>query len=334
MRWDRTMAVFALSMLLEWAALMLWQSGDRAVLAWALHGLVMVLMGLGLVWLKFTVEGIPGAPRWAFVMGCLIAALPVFGPALLIALTLIWRSPSPTAVSNHFIGQEDVYHGDEAVQSPRVDNEADILTIIRGAEPDLRRRAILGVRSYEPVAAVPVLQRCLQDSDELVRIYAQGILQTLVDNLEGRIRELRARLAKEDLSTPERIDLEVELAEALHEQVYTGLAEEEAVRKALLTLSCESIDRALALAPERLDLRFLRFRYLVELRDVVEANREMVQLVAAKYEPYQLLPWQCELAYLARDWKHLVPLVKATEKSGMAHGRMLNACALWREAAV
>ncbi|WP_269539439.1 HEAT repeat domain-containing protein [Cerasicoccus fimbriatus] len=260
----------------------------------------------------------------------LVCAVPGLGPWMIGVPALIWTRPSRTARRVQFLGPEDVYHGDEQ-RSADPDYEAsDMLAIIRSDSDDERRRAILGLRTYDPSAAIPVLKRCLQDSDELVRIYAQGILQNLQENLEKRSRALQAELTDET-DTDARINLELRLAETQHEYVFLGLADEEVARRSIMENALASVKRAVELAPERNDLQLVQLRYEIELRATVAAEATMEKLRTNGFDRFLLQPWACELAYLKRDWAALRRLAAEAEESRMAYGRMLSACAFWRE---
>ncbi|MFT4901308.1 MAG: hypothetical protein ACI81V_000578 [Lentimonas sp.] len=294
------------------------------------HLLAILSIGAGLKCSGFRIRADTKYPVLLKFCAFSPTALPLFGPLLMGGLIWIWQRPSQRAQVSNFISVEEVYHGDEIrLRTARTSSkDSDILSIIRSSTPPERRRALLGVRSYEPAAAVPLLLRCLQDSDELVRIYAQGILQNLTEALETRSRTLRAKLERET-STKKRTQFEVELAEVFHEYVYSGLADEESMRRALLLQAKEAIERAVALSPQRLDIRFIQLRYLLQLRETAAGAEALELLTINNFDPYQLQPCRCELAFLQRDWQKLRLLCQEVSFNNSAYGRMLNACALW-----
>ncbi|MFP4156044.1 MAG: hypothetical protein ACLFU4_00330 [Opitutales bacterium] len=331
---NRIFAWLLLTFASELTAAFLWSSAVFGEMdlrwGWLAHGLAVCFLAGGLFQSGITIRG---AGRSMVLLLCIfVASVPIFGPVLMVALILV-RSFSSSAVSvNQFIGPDEVYDADQSSGADSLEIGPDILSILRSGDPVRRRRAILGVRSYEPVAAVPVLRRCLQDSDELVRIYAQGILQTLVEGFEGRANDLRSRLKERSLDPEERIDLELQLAEVLHEQIYAGLVEEEAVRMRVRQQVCACLDRAIAIAPERVDLYLLRLRYLLDLRDLQAAEADLRRIEQSRMSPVQVEPLRCELNFLRCDWAGLREQLGSIERSGLAHGRMLEVCAFWREA--
>lgn len=333
MRLERGSLWLLLGLVGECAAVFLWSRGvffhEQSGWAWSAHALAVGLLAGGLGRAGFAVEGLGKVVVLALVV--LVGGVPIFGPPLIAVLVLIWKRSSSRAVAL-FIGKNEVYDADPAKAPDSADVGANVLEILRGNDPERRRRAILGVRTYEPVAAVPVLRRCLQDSDELVRIYAQGILQNLMDRLEGRAKELQERLQEESLDDAERIDFELQLAEALHEQIYTGLVEEESVRQRLRHRARDCLNRAIKLAPEEANLYLLRMRSSLELRDVRAAEADLELIEQKGVNPQQVEPLRSELNFLKRDWRALCSQMDSIERSGLAHGRMMAVCAFWRKA--
>jgi hypothetical protein len=330
---NRIFAWLLLTLASEGTAAFLWSSGVFGEMdmrwGWLAHGLAVCFLAGGLFQSGIMIRG---AERSMVFLSCIfLASVPLFGIALIAALVLVRSFPSRAVSVNQFIGPDEVYDADQSRGVDSLEIGPDILSILRSGDPVRRRRAILGVRSYEPVAAVPVLRRCLQDSDELVRIYAQGILQALFDGFELRAKDLRNRLKECSLEFEERIDLELQLAEALHEQIYAGLVEEEAVRMSVRQQVCDCVSRAIAIAPERVDLYLLRLRYLLDLRDLQAAEVDLRRIEKSRMSLVQVEPLRCELNFLRRDWARLRTQLNSMERSGLAHGRMLEVCAFWRE---
>eukprot|EP01035_Chromulina_nebulosa_P034026 gene34026-45608_t len=129
--------------------------------------------------------------------------------------------------------------------------------------PSPGRNAILALRELDPIVAIPLLRKGLQDSDEQVRIYAQNILSGLIERFEANLKELEQRVAAEPAAALHAI----RLAEHFHELVYLDVAGDDETAAHYLATAQDILHRASALAPQDPQIPFLGLKCALRARD-------------------------------------------------------------------
>ncbi len=157
------------------------------------HGFACVLLPMSLYpWLPLSYRKCWGLSS-GLIMGFALT-LPVFGPAcIMIILRLLNKVSTCKTTQNSstwIVGSQvpdaeelDFANGGSAADS--------ILQVMNGADPVARRNLVLATKRLSPAEAVPVLRTGLRDSDEEVKLYAQGILSKLVERYEGTVAALK-----------------------------------------------------------------------------------------------------------------------------------------------
>ena len=178
-----------------------------------------------------------------------------------LAVVLLSTKP-PKAKGRTLVVWRDRNLRTEFAVSSRKRARSSIAEILRGPDPNSRRSAILAVKDLEVRLALPLLRKGLQDSDEQVRIYAQNILSGLLENFEGRIKELEKRVKKR----PDETATAVNLAEQYFELVYLDVAGDEETSEHLLAQAVKMLDEAAQQRPGDGHIILLRLKYALRQR--------------------------------------------------------------------
>jgi len=191
---------------------------------------------------------------------------------------------------------------------PVIDSvQQSVFELLHSTRKPERANAILALKDVEPAKAIPLLRRALQDSDELVRIYAQNLLSQIMERVEALTRQLEKELPSE--RTAAKLAY---LAEQYHEQVYIGVVVEKESCRALIEKSTKLLEEAIQQEPQNPRLRLLAVEYLLENS---ELERASAHLRAAESLPGvtegMLFPWRAEIDYQLRDWNALHQLMKS-----------------------
>lgn len=300
-------------------------STGRELQAAAIHAAASIALAWGCQ--RFIRQELRSASFFWFLLAMNLA-MP--GAALLILFATLRNQPIPKKFQNSLSIYQPTALSESPGNPPHHDHDEEssrkqqsILEILQQAEGPCRAHAILALKDVEPVQAIPLLRRALQDSDELVRIYAQNLLSRIVERVEGNTRRLERQLAES--RTPSCL---VRLAEQYHELVYLGILEEPegcqmAMKKALALL-----EEATALEPANPHLYLLSLKYSLRNRDLSRSRRHLAEVEAMPgCTPEQLLPLKGELAFLEKDWAALRGLLKAAQP--MAHGPTAAICRFW-----
>lgn len=215
------------------------------------------------------------------------------------------------------IGDDDFYtYGDEINSIADIMHSNDIVA---------RRRTTLALRSIEPIFAIPVLRKLIQDSDETVRLYALNVLRDITNHFEGKSRRLNHLREQGQASVTDLI----ELAEYYREQVYVGLAIDEAQRHSMLSKAISSLEEAHARDPENLDLLFTIVKYALANNDTERAGACMAELDQHIDYKGNLFPWRCELYYADHNWPGLRNMLRKIPESQRTNKRLMGLRSFW-----
>ncbi|GAB5562305.1 MAG: hypothetical protein SynsKO_39520 [Synoicihabitans sp.] len=209
--------------------------------------------------------------------------------------------------------------------SRRIGIGASIAEILRQPNSAHRRSAILAAKELDVKAAIPLLRKGLQDSDEQVRIYAQNILSGLLEKFESRIKELERKSREQ----PTDSATAVSLAEQYFELVYLDVAGDEETSEHLLKKSVEMLERAAVNAPKNSHIAFLQLRYALRQRNVEAARTALKKLETLKADEQMVLPWRMELDYQVRDWVSLKRHLAYFINRGYPNPRIENLARFW-----
>jgi hypothetical protein len=192
-----------------------------------------------------------------------------------------------------------------------------VFEILHSARKPERAKAILALKGAEPAQAIPILRRALQDSDELVRIFAQNLLSHIVEHVETLTRRLERELSKGRSSAKL-----VHLAEQYHEQVYLGIVIDQESCRSLIDKAVVLVEEAIQLEPENPRLRLQAVKYLLRNREIERAKVHLwVAEGLAGTSDELLFPLKAEIAYWEKDWDYLHELFEGCPGSS---GALLN----------
>lgn len=215
------------------------------------------------------------------------------------------------------IGEDDVYNYGTQVHS--------IVDIMHGIDISSRRRATLALRSIEPVFAIPLLKKLIQDSDETVRLYALNVLRTITNDFENRTRELLSLQQKGEADVSDLM----ELAEYYQEQVYVGLAIDDAQRHSLLKKAIHALESAYTMTPENFDILFNLIKYCLSDHDTDRAAAFIAELNAHPNYSGNLYPWHCELLFEEANWPGLRSQLRNFSQAHKSNQRLLAIRDFW-----
>lgn len=200
-----------------------------------------------------------------------------------------------------------------------------VAEILRGPDAASRRNAILAVKDLDVRAALPLLRKGLQDSDEQVRIFAQNSLSDLLEKFETRIKALESR----SQSRPEDVAAAVGLAEQYFELVYLEVAGDEETSAHLLGQAIEILDRAARQAPRNSRVALLQLRYALRQRNREVARRALQRVKTLNVDEQVVLPWEAELAFLERDWRQVKALLAEFVDRRFVNPRIESVAEYW-----
>lgn len=183
------------------------------------------------------------------------------------------------------IGDEDFYSYGEEVRS--------LAEIMHSSDIEARRKATLALRSIEPVFAIPMLRKLIQDSDATVRLYALNLLKDITQHFENKAYELQERRETHEASLSELL----QLAEYYREQVYVGLAIDDAQRSSLLNKAINALEEAHTREPENFEVLFTLIKYTLANFDTRRARAALEKLSTVPRFANMAYPWMGELLF-------------------------------------
>ncbi len=249
--------------------------------------------------------------------------LPLAGSLALITFRLLLRlRPSAHPEKNYIFGDRQVLalaRFGEAAQSSK-----SVLDVLSGRGNEVRRNAILALRSVDAKKSLPVLQKAIQDSDEQVRLLEQTQFNKIIAGLELMIKKMETELT----ASPRSADKLVQLAEQYHELVYLGLSSEE-TETIYLERAVELLREALTLAPENEAARFLLLKCFVKSENLPAARDCLQRLKDSGFQPEFLAAWESEIHFQARDWESLERTLKVMQNRKATDPRLRNLMEFW-----
>ena len=264
------------------------------------HGIACALLPLSLYpWLPQSYRKCWGLSA-GLIMGFALT-LPIFGPAcIMIILRLLKkvgkskakRKSSPWVVGSRAPDAEelDFIKGGTAADS--------ILQVMNGADPVARRNLVLATKRLAPAEAVPVLRTGLRDSDEEVKLYAQGILSKLVERYEGMVADLK----KDFEANPEDTIIMLQLAEQYCEIVELDLVTDQQLQRFYLKCAIELLESILLREPGNDRVMILLAKYQLMINEPDKAMVTLKALRSLGVSKEVLVPVEVEALYLMRSW--------------------------------
>ncbi len=265
------------------------------------HGFACVLLPMSLYpWLPQSYR-----KNWALSFGLIMGfalTLPVFGPACIVIILRLLnkvsvcktvRSSSPWVVGSRVphAADCDFVNGATAANS--------ILQVMNGADPVARRNLVLATKRLAPAEAVPVLRTGLRDSDEEVKLYAQGILSKLVERYEGMVADLKKDLER----SPQDTTIMLQLAEQYCEIVVLDLVTDQELQRFYLKSAIELLEAILLREPGNDQVMILLAKYQLMVNEPDRAMVTLKGLRALGVPDEVLVPVEVEALYLKRAWQ-------------------------------
>lgn len=295
----------------EWLALVLHTAG---ALAWGWGTAIFLSTPQQRAW------WLPAVAALVFPVGGLLASL---------ALIRQLRTLPPANAAPRYIVWRKQQQVDWTPSLPAGARGTSIVEILQGPNTQLRRNATLALRDLDPLFAIPLLRKGLQDSDEQVRIYAQNILSAMLERFEATVKALEQRRAAD----PGAVAPAVNLAEQYFELVYLGVAGDDETAAHYLKLASALLENAATLAPTDGHIAFLGLKYALHARDTAAAHRWLQRVDQCKVEPQQVLPWRMELDFLEGNWDRLKAQLAASVQAGYINPRIEALASFWLQPA-
>lgn len=227
--------------------------------------------------------------------------LPLFGPVCVMVILKLLNKLSTCKVKNEVpfwvVGSR--VPDAEGVDFVRGKDSSDsILQVMNGPNPIARRNLILATKRLPPEEAVPILRTGLRDSDEEVKLYAQGILSQLVERYEDSVADLK----KDLLSHPDDTVLSVRLAEQLCEIVDLNLVTDRELQLFYISNAVELLEKVLDLEPGNDEVLILLARYHLKINEPDAALGAVERLRELGTSSEVLEPVEIEAFFQKRCW--------------------------------
>lgn len=318
----------ALAALLEaWTLGVLIQSAaDPASLEWrpvAFHALGIALgaFGFHLTWPQSQRRN-----RFALTLffTALSLPLPLIGLILMGSFRLVLRLRPRHMRNTQYVFGEKPFLTLEKPEDFELQSVRSVLEILSGKDENLRRTAIIGLRSADPKKSLPLLRKAIQDSDEQVRLLAQTQFNRILAKLETAVKRMEAGLPD---STHRAADLVV-LAEHYHELVYLAVSSQE-TESIYLERATQLLTEALDLSPDLTAARFLLLRCQVKIPDIASSKASVQTLLASGFPENSLLPWMAEICFVERDWNTFLKTLRQMDASPSCDSRLADRLAFW-----
>lgn len=173
-----------------------------------------------------------------------------------------------------------------------------VLEVLNGRDNQVRRKAILALRSVDPRRAIPVLQKAIQDGDDQVRLLAQTQYNRILASIEVTVKTLEAEVQ----SGRAPLGHWIQLAEQYHELVFLGLSGDEA-KFVYLGRAIELLEHVLRTEERHPQARLLLLKCLVRSGRLDEAARALEGLRRMGMRAEILLPWESDIYFQRRNWR-------------------------------
>jgi hypothetical protein len=219
--------------------------------------------------------------------------VPIFG--LLLIFGLVWTISSnrkkPSIDDDYIVGFPKPDFTNIGGQKNHL---LSVMEIIHGRNVQLRRNAILSLKSITGFSSLSILRKAMRDSDEHVRSYAQDILRKILEDKENKLSEFLEKhsQSKED----ERVILGF-IAE------YLAVTEcHLASREININLPTQMLESLKKLAENNVQACLLLLRLNLGRGDWNEVERSFSSLGEKKYSNFHLLFSELELDFYQRNW--------------------------------
>lgn len=198
-----------------------------------------------------------------------------------------------------------------------------VLEILSGTNKDLRRTAIVALRSVDPKKALPLLQKAIQDSDEQVRLLAQTQFNRILAKLETTVKQMES-----DLSEGRSAQKLTILAEHYHELVYLAVSSPE-TETIYLERAIELLTEALSIEPQNSAALLLLLKCQVKDQKIVGAKKSVTELRAIGLPEESLAPWEAEIFYQESDWEAFKQALERIKASASSDIRLNGIIEFW-----
>lgn len=234
----------------------------------------------------------------AFLFG-LSLVMPGMGP--LLAIAIIWslrRVHPPEDRSRAYHLGLDELRWQETAGKTSEDIRASIMEMLSKSSAESRRKAVLALRGLKPENAIPILLKAMRDTDEHVRIYAQGLLEKIIASIENALKRMEQEI-EQGKQSPKKL---AAMAERYHEMVYLGLVAT-GNQQTYLDHAIVLMRWAVEVDPHNQTLWFGLLKYALknQRHDIVQ--EALAHLKELKYSPEQVTPWELELYFQKREWQ-------------------------------
>lgn len=189
---------------------------------------------------------------------------------------------------------------------PRVRQTA--LQTLHTEGKEARRQALLLLGLVEERKAVPILQRALQDDDEMVRLQSLSQLSRIIHQLHDAIQTMEDDVRR----TQPRAPILLRLAEHYRELTALGLADAVA-RSSYLGRRIELLEQVLRLTPENHAAQHLLMRCWLEKNDVSQAKACLESLRAQGCSHASLLADEAEIHFRERNVRALIRALRDSQ---------------------
>lgn len=229
-------------------------------------------------------------------------AIPVLGSVGVVAgMLLPLRLPRTThSIPWQETGIPDLPFSPVDMNQQMIFSEGGLREVLREASaPDRRLKALLASRQLSDREAVSILQEALKDPSDDVRLLAYSMLEQQEKRLASQAQSLQKRLEKPGATDTDR--LKRQLAHIWWEMAYLGLAQG-GLRQYYLENARTLLADLAQTRSQHNDWRLLG-RVELALDNTTAASRAFEAALANGAPPELILPYQAELAFLARDYQ-------------------------------
>lgn len=248
--------------------------------------------------------------KWvAFFLLNISLLFPFLGPLCAIAITCIMHHPwsHPTEpLPPYVLGKDEPQ--EYLKKSEYIEHS--LLEALTDSDSSFRRNTILAARLLPMRQVSHLFQRAMMDTDEHVRLFAQGHWQRTVRSSKQQIAEIQKLIDQ----NPEQPEYHAALAECYQEQVFQHIEPLENTQ-AVLAKAIEPLRHAIQLAPHNPTYLFSLQKLLIKTGKISEAEEILHQLEQMGYNPHLLLPWMLEVSFIQKKWNQFDRYVRQVEEN-------------------
>jgi len=227
----------------------------------------------------------------------LVAPAPVFG--FILPFLILWleffSKPDCKKTSNFHIGTEDFLENKKRSGAQLLRHS--VIEILHLPNVSERRKAVQSMRWIQTPDATRVLLKAVKDSDEQVRAFAQGRINSLVAKMESAIQEIKEKM---ETKGSDANSLSV-MAEYYQEMIYLELVNPES-RKAIQDKITYLFEEASLMDPENAYYHYSLLKSYLLQHKTEKASLRLERLMQLNYHSDLLIPWVLEILFIHRRW--------------------------------